>query len=848
LLAAFALLLIFCVSALAAGDAVEISTKPAKDASAPVGQPAADESPAPPTVADDTAVLDSAVQGDSVSVSTKDTQPTSKQLSLPLAEGSLYMEAYDSLEFDRNAGIAILSGDALVVLGDMQLEADYIEVNQKTKNLYVKGNVALQQDDDVMYADEGYYSYGTTEFSFVNVSGNMSGAQVNGAVYYKADEAKGNFKEFDMWNVWVTTCPPNCKVYEYEIRARKARVRRDSSIMLHYVYIYARESKIFFIPEFALPIRKFRPLQQTESPIRQNYGYNTTEGYFAKFAYTYANTYKPEIDATLLGTVLLAMTQKQGPGFGLRQDFASALGITTMRGFYQRQLEGDKDTRTGEKLPPTSNYNFELLQDLNFSPEFKGDFSIKRNNDVLAYRGRTNTWNNQFKLGYTQPNTSISLNGTHSINISSSTTSGSQSQQGTRSTNENLTFNYMHAINRLTDLSISQNVSGSKTSGSGPMNLEGDFRGELDYNRPDYKVSLRYEEEMDLDGDRYTGDDQQQITGLKPGLMLQLNRAAFGDDSVINGMTFNLDNVIDKRRNDKTTMPVLRFKYNTRLSRTFQNEETTFTPSLEFTQFMYGDGNAQYWLSPSANFRYSNNDWFSGDIQWSGTRIRGVKEPPVRSDRRTSSQSSSFGMEFKNDPWWKMNFRSSYDFHQMTWGQVSATWTANPSQDITFSVRNTWSPENKTFGTMTADATYWAPSNNWSFDTNVTMDVQGYSPKDKLFPVSSLRWNYQRRYKRGWNFYVYSNQTRGSKGALFDRVQIQKRNTCTTLNMGYSYQRKEFYLNFFINAFPRFPTSISAAEQMTDDWDFNFSAPGGDLFDVQRGLTGGWGDFAGYYQ
>jgi hypothetical protein len=148
---------------------------------------------------------------------------------------------------------------------------------------------------------------------------------------------------------------------------------------------------------------------------------------------------------------------------------------------------------------------------------------------------------------------------------------------------------------------------------------------------------------------------------------------------------------------------------------------------------------------------------------------------------------------------------------------------------------------------MTADATYWAPSNNWSFDTNVTSDVQGYSPKDKPFPLSSLRWVYQRNYKRGWNFYLYSNQTRGSKGALLDRVQIQKRNTCTTMNMGYSYTRKEYYVNFYINAFPSYPAAMYADEKPTDDWDFTFSAPGGNMFNLQQGLTSGWGNYAGFY-
>ncbi len=848
-LVALALLLVLPLQAVC-GDAVEISSKGASQASAPP-EKAASQYPeeAPPAadayVDEKNASSEGEPAGDSVSVASKGTDPQPKQLKLPLPDGTAYLEAYDRLEFDRDAGIAILEGDALVVIGEMQFEADYIELNEKAKNLYAKGAIALQQDDDVLYADEGYYSYDTTEFSLVNVSGNMSSADMEGEMYFTAAEAKGNFKEFDMWKVWVTTCPPYCNVYEYELRARKARVRRNNSVMLHHVYMYAREHKVFFFPELVIPTRQFRPLKQTESPIRQDYGYNTNEGYFAKFAYTYMNDAVEDAGAVLLGAVLLVISEKQGPGFGLRHDLNGPLGITTMRGFYQRQFEGDKDS-TGVKADPASNYNYEVLQELNFSPDIKGDMSFKRNNTITAYRGRSNTWNNQFHLAYNKPNTSIILNASQNTNVRGSTQS-TQTQTQSKDTNESMTFSYDHQFNRLTDISITQNVSGSKTNNGQPMNLEGDFKSALTYNRPDYRVSLRYEEDMDLDGNRYTGDDLQQISALRPGFQIQFNRSAFGNNSILNGATFSLDNVLDRRRNDTTTGPVLRFKFNTRASRTYSNSETTFTPSLEFTQYMYGDGNAQYLLNPSFSLRYTNNEWFSYDLQWTRSIAQGVKIPPVRSDRLVSRHNSTFGMDFYHDRWWKVAFRSSYDFREHKWGQISGTWTMDPSLDLSASVRATYNPETTQFGSVTTDIKYWAPSGNWWLDTNATLDVQGYSFKDRPVPASSFRWVYSRKYKRGWNFYVYSNQTRNSKGAFLDRVQIQKRNTCTTLNFGYSYNRKEYYINIFINAFPKYPVSLTAAEQTTNDWDFNFSTPVGDMFDVQRGLTTGWGSYGGYY-
>ena len=108
-----------------------------------------------------------------------------------------------------------------------------------------------------------------------------------------------------------------------------------------------------------------------------------------------------------------------------------------------------------------------------------------------------------------------------------------------------------------------------------------------------------------------------------------------------------------------------------------------------------------------------------------------------------------------------------------------------------------------------------------------------------------MRYAYWRKYKRGWSFKIDSNESFGAAGAtgrkgLFDRVQIQKRSTCTTMNMGYSYNRQEYYINFFINAFPSYPVSTQAQrDKLTGEWDLSVTTPTEDIFNLQRGLQGG---------
>jgi len=786
--------------------------------------------------------------GNSVSVSTKTAVPTSKSLTIPLAEGAMYLEAYDRLEFDRSAGTAILEGDALIVIDDVEIEADYIELNDRAKNVYLRGNIALQQKDDVMFADEGYYSYDTNEFSFINVSGNTSGTEIGGTVYFKADEAKGSMDDFDMWNVWATSCPPHCKIYEYELRARKARVHRDSSLMLHHVYIYVRERKIMFVPELAFPLKRYKPLRQTESPIQQDFGLSPSEGYYAKFAYTYMNEYSEAVGAILLGVALLELTQKQGPGTGIRHDFATPLGVTTLRGFYQRQVEGEKDENTGVVYEPQTNYRYELLQELKLTDRITGDLSINRVNLPTSYRGRNNKMTSKFSLTYKRPKGNISLSGSQNLNITTTLPTvegGEVTRKQTNYTNAN--FSFAHRINRRTSLNITQTLVGNKTTAGVPMDLWGDFSGNLTYSRSDYDVSLKYYERgMDFDGDRNTEDTNRSYSKLQPGLTWNIRRSAFGKNTPFTGVTVNLEKIYERRGSEEEPRSTLRFKADTGLGRTFKGKSTTLTTSLGFSQYMYGDGNAQYSLKPSFRFDYDNRDWFSFGTRWSRTVQNGVKNPPVLGDRTRSSHSVSFDMGFYNEQWWKLTFRSGYNFQRKTWTKLSSTWKLYPSPDLDLTFTSGYNIESKTFSSLTTEASYNAPSGNWWLDWRMTTKLQGYSITSRPVPFESYRFTYSRRYKRGWNFYLTGTHSGFKSGKIFDRVEIQKRSTCTTMNMGYSSYRDEYYVSFFINAFPRYPVEVKAREH----YEVDVLTPASDWFNVQglaSGLGGTTGGYAGYY-
>gem|GEM_PF-2131419 len=843
-----ALVCAFPVAATASGDAIEVKgSREESRERTPVARSAelagadGEEAPAPEGSS-------GFVSGDE-NEAAKVLEPTPKSLTLPLAEDSLYVEAYDSLTYDRPKRTVVLDGNALMVMSDIQVEADHIEINDLAKNAYLKGNIAIQQADDVIFADEGYLSYETRQFELINVSGNTSGPMVNGIIYFRADEAKGGFDDFKMHKVWLTTCPPTCTVYEYELTAKDGRMQRDKVLMLYRVYVYAREHKIMFLPQLAIPLKRFEPLRRTRSPIEQNYGYNQTEGFFAKYAYTYDQNWAEALEVLLLGMTILDITEKKGTGFGLRQDFATPLGVTTMRGKYQQAYRGPINEATQERGKPDTNYALALSQELNFGRNLQGTFSIDRDNTYRIYRSRNNTMGSDFNLSYTGGSLSSTLTGTQNMNISGGYTTESGSEVALRKDfNSSLALRNTFNISRQTKLTVNPSMRQRKTNDGLGADLEGEFMSNLNINRKDYTVTLTYQESpIDLDGDRYTKDNRIPVNNVKPGLKLHFPRTTFSPNSPITDLDLELENVTKKLRDETDIGPTVRFKADTGLARSFGESHAgaRLSPSLNFAQYMYSDGNAQYVLSPSARLDYDDRRWLKGNFSWGRTVQHGVKNPPVRGEAIRSRNNANFSLNFYQEPVWDWRLSSSYDFISRRWGSVNSTMDFDPGPNFGVTFSSSYSIESQNFQPLSSNWSFYSPADNWYLRVNLTTPLQGWSFLHHPFPVQTLTWTYSRQYKRGWNFYLYGTQSGSSKGALFDRVQIQKRNTCTTLNFGYIGGSKTYYMSVFINAFPSYPLE-SFAKETAQGWDYWLNVPTPDVFSLARGIGTGYGGYSGY--
>lgn len=408
-------------------------------------------------------------------------------IQIPLPSGVVTFKAAQAFQFDRRNRILTFTGDVEIIFSDIGVWADSIEINDSSATAYAKGSVAIRQRDEILYCDEAYINYDTLNLDLYNVEGNSSGPRIQGRLYYTALRAWGTFDHLTMEKAEVTTCDPFCgSPKEAHLSAHKAVYKRNTSIVLHDVYIYTREHKIGYIPLLAFPLPRSQHYEQPRSDIFQTYGYSRTEGFFAKFAYTYSTRYVDQVDNPLIGAVKLDLTQKLGPLFGIRQDFyIPSLGVTTIKSEYGRDWPQAiaHDILGRKESSNAKNYLVDFRQELNLSRYLTGSLHSTRENRVnpgsgiYAQSTRINTWQTGLDLTYNKNRTNATLTGSQSIN----TTGGYQKPDGSiepqqETMNTSATFSFDRAFSKSLAFRYNEGYSANK-GGVGRRNLPADQEG-----------------------------------------------------------------------------------------------------------------------------------------------------------------------------------------------------------------------------------------------------------------------------------------------------------------------------------------------------------------------------------
>jgi len=800
-----------------------------------------------------------------------------KEPEFPIEENYLRFKSADSVSYDKNAKLLKLTGDVVIEVEDVTLTADYIEVNNKSSEIYAKGHVAIWQEDDIIFGDELYMNYGTKYFRITNPSGNSSGKDINGRVYFEGKNLEGTFDRYVITKGRITTCEPFCAIDEYHIKSKKIIVRPKKRIVMEHNYSYIREKKVFYWPLIVIPLEK-QEGERNRGPFEQNYGRNPTEGYFAKYAWTYRVRHKSALQDPLIGVALLEFMENKGLNVGQRQDFYfTDLGVTSLKWEYLFSNESTSDKTTAALMSGTGwtnpsdqyrlpsqddeegkkpkDFYYKITQDLRFTPSISGSMSVERTNKYNLFRSRTNTFRSSFNLKTRSDDWQTSVNMNSNWTASSSST-------GTETKNINTSGGFSSNLKMSNDLSwnLSQSYSAIKRSDGGPADQEGTFKSIFKYTRPKYNLDFTWQEMIDFDDETYLGDRTTNVTHYTPKAQFTLKKSIW-DSRIpeLSNISISLSNTQSGRRKELESL--VHFNLKTRLSKNFQiNRKSSLSTSVDFKQDIYDDGNAVYEYSPRVEYKYNPRTWWDLSLSWNKRQPEGRASPSVERGYRSSSNNFSGRMNFTNNKTWKGSFNTSLDYKNSKWKPLNFRWSWDPNDNFGMSVDTVWETEYRTFRNTRISTSYYADSGKWNLFTRSDIGMSRMAKdrqlddgggsmrhKEHLLTLEKVTLVYNRVFTRNWDLQLLSEYKRGSKGfKVLRRVALTKVNCCTTIQFGYDAGRKEYTLQVFINAFPKRTVTVtgrSEKEAEGESMQFFLDTPANDLFNPGTYRGGGIGAF-----
>ena len=794
----------------------------------------------------------------------------------PLEENYLRFKSADSVKYEREAKLLTLTGEVVIEIEDITLAADFVQVDDSAKEVYAKGHVAIWREDDIIFGDELFMNYEAKYFRITNPSGNTSGRDINGHLYFEGENLEGTFERYVLHKGLATTCEPFCSIDEYHIKSKKIIIRPGKRIVMEHNYSYIREKKVFYWPLIVIPLEESQR-ERRRGPFDQNYGNNPTEGWFAKYAWTYSAKFKDDLPEALRGVAIVEFMEKKGVNVGQRQDFYfTKLGVTsvwweylfsnqraverttasldpafsfTAEGGPYRNISQTGDVATGKK---PQDYRYKLTQDIRLG-SVSGQFSTERINRYSLFRTRDNRFNTALSLSRSAGSASTSV----SVNQNWSGTTASDGRE-TKLVNTNANFNNIYSFSPKLSWSLTQNYSAIKETGKGAADQEGRFTSMFDFRGSKFSSSFEWTEEIDFDDDKYLGDRIRNVTHYQPKVSFSIFKRNWEKKlPALNNIDIFIANTQSGPRNELSNLLHGQLKTGMSTRRQF-GRATSLSTNLNFEQNIYDDGNALFIYSPSVNYDYNPARWVRFGLRWQKTQPEGRRSPGAGFGTPTSSNTFSGTLGLNNHRDWKANFNTSFDYKNSRWFPVQMTTMYDPNDNFGLTLNMSWNIEARNFDRNARLMTsYYADSGNWNLFTSSDIGMskingdeenQVLKHNQSAYSLQRFTLGYSRLFTRNWDMQVLTEYNRSSTGyKLIRRLALTKVNCCTTMQFAYDAQRKEYSMQVFINAFPGRSTTVTGRSERgllgDESMQFFLDTPANQLFNPGSFMGGGIGSF-----
>jgi len=531
----------------------------------------------------------------------------------------------------------------------LKITGDNGEIDYKTDKATIYNNVKIYSNDTEGSSDKIVLNLKTEEIEtitdYMTLKPNYKTSYFDEDLFIKSKYLNGKREAYNLTECQITGCNRSDHQH-YLLKCKEMSIYPSERIVLKDLEIFWHGKQLMGLPIFVIPLDE----RYNDSRTIPQLGFDTENGYFAKFAYPY----NPK-NNDLYGLILIDIMSNKGLGLGITQDYMFPKSKIEGTFGYYRQIDfsgNDND----------QSYNLKYNQSI-------GNFGINLEGDFREYYYQNSfdsqTQNYSGKFNYTT-NVSETI-----LKVKSNYNNSNYSSRNT---------NYV--------LSHNQRFSKNYTF-TGNLNLD-------DYKSGDYSREL-LTTDLSLTGKEALFDwrvnallydelDENKNSSNNPGIEKRPEISLTSDATRLNlfkDKKFNIrvnvgfSNLLlqDNRNINRNYFEAYIPEYKLDL-----NDKISFGIDGRYKQFAYSDDTAKYSLGSNTYFNYKLNKYSSLKLDYRFQNPTGYS--PVASDYISTYNYGNVRYIYDFQKNFKTEIFSGYDFNA---GSSNSPW-----QDLNF--RFNWTP------------------------------------------------------------------------------------------------------------------------------------------------------------
>jgi lipopolysaccharide assembly outer membrane protein LptD (OstA) len=726
----------------------------------------------------------------------------------------------------REDNVQVLSGNVYIHFRDFDFYSDEARLDEAKKEFFGAGNVKIEGQDRIVYADSFWYNYDKDTFEVTKANGMIMVGGVSEPVYFVCKSIRGSLTDYKLIQSTLTTCTPDER-QEYYIKAGMVKVLTDNKIILRNAVFYVEKIPIFYLPYYMFSMK--------ETPFEVAVGKSSSEGYYVKIRYNYL------YEENVMGSLIYHYMDKLGMRFGADHKYyidgqgEGAFNFTILKQ-KAKKTTGDEESKGGG-----FDISVDARQKFRFSPELYGDISVRQDRDVDVYTGKArNNFSARFSLTDNTPstNTSLSYNLTSQKGTQDSSSTTAQLSHRRNWKKQNLDFNTSFDYS-------TRNTTTEDENGSLADDLELKTTLSLGKRKDLYDWQFKIEKRSDIDGSKYIGDSNFSYFDRLPEITINLKPEFFDssrEKEPYEGKQhegFELKRIALKGAlyyQGPKDQEVQGFfgKFDTGISRDFVlSESGRITTSLDYSQLIASTGDAMYSYSPQIALRKDFSKKLKMDLSWRQGESEG--RSPFRSESISGSGNSfSWNLNLQ-DKDWSHRWSTGYDLTNDNWQNLSYNASYKDSDWLQYSFSTNYSIEKGDFAPFNNSLNM---TDNRSYDTKFTLN---YDVKDNK--IKSFSNDTKLMLGKDWDLEFKMQQSAGGKDSFpyLKNVFLNKRNDCTFFQFSWESSNDSFLFTYGITAYP----TLSFSEGKNQRLRSNLPGFGGGGFDFSGLGVGGFGGGGG---